>query len=33
MHGRKHLLMSKKIERLFRKALLEGGEMAYSLYE
>jgi hypothetical protein len=25
--------MSKKIERLLRKALLEGGEMVYSLYE
>lgn len=33
MHGRKNLRMSKKIECLLRKALLDDSEMAYSLYE
>ncbi|WP_250126509.1 hypothetical protein [Chroococcidiopsis sp. CCMEE 29] len=33
MRGRKNSLMSKKIESLLRKALLEEGKMAYSLYE
>jgi hypothetical protein len=33
MRGRKNPLMSKKIESLLRKALLEEGKMEYSLYE
>jgi hypothetical protein len=33
MHGRRNPLMSKKIESLLRKALMEDGEMAYSLYK
>jgi hypothetical protein len=33
MRGRKNPFMSKKIESLLRKALLEEGKMEYSLYE
>jgi hypothetical protein len=33
MRGRKNPLMSRKMESLLRKALLEEGKMEYSLYE